>query len=498
MKHLFRLIPWGSYNRTETGDRYSRRGMMNHLKVSLFLVNLFTVSGLAYASNGLSVQVREYYVRDDTVYITGMAGVYETVQLRINNSFGLFYYANTTTDAGGGYVFSLKIDADTRPDLYDFVVTSHENQVSSRFKVSTMTPDVIAEYVISLAEQNKNKVEAAFSEIKIKGLVLPSSVFDEYEKGSLKWDEGKRFYEEGHFSDAIESARSALDNFQISLRSVYGTLLVQPSEIDEISRLVIKLGERLEESRKQLERLEKALRKVWFLGITAPRLKESLEEIERYLNLAEYGLEHRDFESCRQALDIAQLKLNTMEQLMNQNAQRVKLVLIDKYREYFTVRLHQMKETLSRLSLVLPDEKLAQVIDSITFLQKRLLKIEVMIQSGQINEALRDLRSTQRAFEKALDQLNGFSNSLALRYVDKLYAKVQSLNDTIAQQVYEGVETKVTQERLHEAQKALEVARNLLETGNTNSTLSILRSRNTWSSIGESYSENNMNLSEIQ
>jgi tetratricopeptide (TPR) repeat protein len=476
-------------------NRYSGRVIMKHLKVSLFVMYLLVMSGTVYASNRISVQVGDYYVKDDTINITGIAGISEVVRLRINNSYGYLYYANTTTDTDGEYVFRIRINEEMRPDVYDFIVISQDNQVASKFKVSTMRQNGVAKYVISLAEQNKNKVVTAFFDVKNLGEELPPSIFDEYNEGLLKLEEAKSMYAEDRFSEAIESARKALKTFQILLRSLYSEFLVQPPSVDESARLIIHLDERIEKSRIRLERLEIALRKASSIGIIAPRLKETLEEIDDYLDLAGDELEDGNIESCKQALDTAHLKLISVERLINQNAERIKRVLIDKYRKYFTTRLNQMKETLSKLSTVMPDEKIAPALDSITLLQKRLLQIQIMIQNGQVDEALRDLQNTQKDFEKILNQLNSFSKSFTLLQIDKLTAKIQSLNNSITQQEYEGVNTSKTQAQLNEAQKAFEEAKRLLEEGDFNSALSVLsdniRPRYSSKSISEVYPEKN-------
>jgi hypothetical protein len=294
-------------------NRYSGRVIMKHLKVSLFVIYLLVMSGTVYASNRISVQVGDYYVKDDTINITGIAGISEVVRLRINNSYGYLYYANTTTDTDGEYVFRIRINEEMRPDVYDFIVISQDNQVASKFKVSTMRQNGVAKYVISLAEQNKNKVVTAFFDVKNLGEELPPSIFDEYNEGLLKLEEAKSMYAEDRFSEAIESARKALKTFQILLRSLYSEFLVQPPSVDESARLIIHLDERIEKSRIRLERLEIALRKASSIGITAPRLKETLEEIDDYLDLAGDELEDGNIESCKQALDTAHLKLISRE-----------------------------------------------------------------------------------------------------------------------------------------------------------------------------------------
>jgi hypothetical protein len=276
---------------------------------------------------------------------------------------------------------------------------------------------------------------------------------------------------------------------------LYSDFPVQPVTVDESARLIIRLGEGIEKSRRRLERLNVALRKASSIGISAPRLKKTLEEIDAYLDLAEDKLEDGNIESCKEALEIAHLKLNSVERLINQNAERIKRVLIIKYREYFSSRLNQMKETLRMVSIVVPDEKLAPALESIKLLQERLLQIQIMIQNGQVDEALRELQNTQKEYEKILNQLNSFSKSFTLLQIDKLTAKIQSLNNSITQQEYEGVDTSKTQAQLNEAEKTLEEAKSLLEEGDFNSALSVLsddtRLRYSSNSINEQFQEKN-------
>ncbi|MHA2075871.1 MAG: hypothetical protein ACW97X_14720, partial [Candidatus Hodarchaeales archaeon] len=151
------------------------------------------------------------------------------------------------------------------------------------------------------------------------------------------------------------------------------------------------------------------------------------------------------------------------EHLLKQNSYRVKQILLERYRNYFIIRLDQMKEIIRKLSLVLSKDQINQLTNKIEILQNRLIQIQIKIKNGQLNEALKDLEITQKDLERNISQLNGIYNSITLREIDFLIANVQSLNATLTQQRADGLETNNIEQRLNDAQKRLKSLENRLE-----------------------------------
>jgi hypothetical protein len=438
------------------------------------VLSCFLLSNLVNASNELSVNIDEYYAPGSLISISGTAGVSESIQLHINSSVGFFHSANTTSNDQGEYLFYILLRNDTRPDVYHATIISPDNKVISKFKVSKISPEKIAEYLISLAEKSKEKIENALIEVEIKGLEASTHVLGLYEEGLMKIQEAQTFLNKGENAASIESAKNALNSLQEALKKLYIEFEVQPPEEDQSTRVINTIKQGIEQTKKHVERLQKANKNARLIGIYSPIAEEALKEIISQIEASEEALENRNLELSKQSLDNAKTRLRAVNQLLTQKAKMVKQVLLRRYRNYFIIRLMQMKETILRLSSVLPEYNITRATNYFSFLQTRLNQTQTKIQNGQLNEALKDLKDIQNSLENALGQLNGFRNSLALMQMDRLQAKIQSINTTITRQEYEGEDTSLTQQKLEELLKALNEVKDSLSSGNTESALSIL------------------------
>lgn len=427
---------------------------MRELLIIILIVLSFGTK-LACADNGLNVKINEFYKPGDTVKITGTAGISEVINIKISNSIRLILNENTTSNYLGEFSFSFNL-TNYKLDIYELVITSPSNKITSSFKVSNINQERIAEYLLSLLKNSKEKIEFLLIEVKIQGIEEPDSAIEYYEEGLAKMAEVQSLLNENHFSGAIESSKEGLYFFQEVFKILYNDINFQDLEIDKLSRLENTILQDIEQTENQYDKLRKTLDKILVLGIRSPKLEELMKEADQSIEIAKTYLRKKKFQDSREELQNAKMKLRTIEHLLTQNSYRVKQILLERYRNYFTIRLVQMKEIIRKLSLILPEDQINQLTNNIEILQNRLIQIQIKIINGQLEEALRDLETTQKELQRNIAQLNGIYNSMTLREIDFLIAKVQSLDATLMQQKSEGLDTSSIEQRLNDAQKRLE------------------------------------------
>ena len=218
MKHLFRRIPWSSYN-TSFNCIIDRETFMRMRKLLIIiLIVLAFGTNLACADNRLNVKINEFYKPGDTVKITGTAGISEVINIKIFNSIRLILNENTTSNYLGEFSFSFNL-TNYKLDIYELVITSPSNKITSSFKVSNINQERIAEYLLSLLKNSKEKIEFLLIEVKIQGIEEPGNAIENYEEGLAKMAEVQILLNENKFSGAIESSKEGLYFFQEVFRS---------------------------------------------------------------------------------------------------------------------------------------------------------------------------------------------------------------------------------------------------------------------------------------
>jgi hypothetical protein len=421
---------------------------------------VFTLgTNLAFADNRINVKINEFYKPGDTVKITGTAGTSEVINIKIYNSIRLILNENTTSNSLGEFSYSFNL-TNYKLDIYELVITSSSNQITSSFKVSNINQERITEYLISLIKNSKEKIEFLLIEVKIQGIENPENAIEYYEEGLVKMAEAQSLLNENDFSGAIESSQEALYIFQEVFKMIYSDINFKELEIDKISQLENSILQEIEQTENQYDKLRKTYDRIQVLGFRTPKLEELMKEAAQHIEITKTYLRNKKFQDSREELQNAKMKLRTIEQLLKQNSFRVKQILLERYRNYFTIRLVQMKEIIRKLSLILHEDQVNQLTNKIEILQNRLIQIQIKIINGQLEEALRDLETTQKELQNNITQLNGIYNSMTLKEIDFLIAKVQSLNATLTQQKTEGLETSSIEQRLNDAQKRLESLEN--------------------------------------
>ncbi|MHA2075870.1 MAG: hypothetical protein ACW97X_14715, partial [Candidatus Hodarchaeales archaeon] len=315
MKHLFRKIPRSSYNTTFD---YNIDGELSmHLRELLIIILMvFSLgSNLARADNELKVQVNEFYKPGDTIIITGSAGSSEVVSIEISNSLGLIFYENTTTNSKGEFSFSFNL-TNVKLDLYELVLTSSNNQITTSFKVSNINQEMLAQYLMSLIKNSKEKIEFLLIELQIRGIETPNNASDYYEKGLVKMTEVQRLFNKRNVSGAIETSREALNNFQEVFRILYSDINFKDLEIDELTQIENSILQDIEQTENQYKKIRKTLNRIQVLGIRSPKLEELMNEAARQIEIAKADLENKKHQDSREDLENAKIKLKTAEQLL--------------------------------------------------------------------------------------------------------------------------------------------------------------------------------------
>ena len=416
MKHLFRLIPSGSYNiaaRIQV-DR------MKRVKVAAAIMLMIVAASTllpAYSQPTLTASQPSVYVRPGGVYTargTASAGALVVVEFTASNGDSFSY--NFTAPTTGSYNMNIKLSEDMAHDLYTVQIRIGDNAVySSRVLISSMSQRETLQNMIQSIIRTKQALEVYMEELEEEGEDVPEIVLNGYRAAQVWLQLARGHYEDGQYTEALAEARRAQSIFQRAFKAVTDP---QPPEQDT------KPSPEAQRAREALRNLRNLSKRLAENGYDTTALDGALDNIESLIGEAEEKHSKGDHEGSQRALKAAVEAMNRVKAKIEQLSQQVKTRLATRYRENLENRVEEMRKALNQYQNTITDQDRTQALGSLTATDQKLQRLKETLQAGQVN--IDEIQELSDDIETAVSKIQDEETRNTLSDIDKTHAWLQA------------------------------------------------------------------------
>lgn len=410
MKHLFRLIPAGSYNTAVSHEGNRMKRVYAAAALALILAAMYT-SLPVYSQPTPQAGIPSVYARPGGVYtVRGAADAGKLVVAEFTASNGDAFSYNYTAPTTGAFIFDVTLPPDLEADVYTVKIIVGDVVASmSRAVVSKMTPGETLQSMIHSIIRTNEALEAYMAGLRAEGEDVPQVILDGHHLAQEALQEARRHLGDGRYSEALAEARRA----QSILQRAFMAAESQPPASDaqpspEIQRAVEALGN----FRKLSERLATN-------GYNTTALDDALEKIEELVDEAEEKHHQGDPESTR-ALDVALEAMNRARERIEQLSQQVKTRLASQYGERISHRVEEMRAALNRYQNAIPDQDRARALESLNATEMKLQRLREALQAGRVDMA--EIQDLSDDIDEAVSRIGDEAVRDALRDMDRARA----------------------------------------------------------------------------
>lgn len=416
MKHLFRLIPSGSYNiaaRIQV-DR------MKRVKIAAAMMLIIVAASTllpAYSQPTLTASLPSVYAHPGGVYTvrgTASAGALVVVEFTASNGDSFSY--NFTAPATGSYSLNVTLPGDLAPDVYTVQIRIGDSVVSSsRVLVSSMSQRERLQNMIQSIVRTKQALEAYMAGLEEEGEDVPEVVLNGCRMAQVWLQLARGHYEDGQYAEALAEARRAQSIFQRAFKAVTDP---QPPDADTQPSPEI---QRAREALRNLRNLSKRLAEN---GYDTTALDGALDDIESLMDEAEEKHGKGDHEGSQRALKAAVEAMNRVKARIEQLSQQVKTRLASRYRENMENRVEEMRQALNQYQNTITDQDRAQALGSLSATDQKLQRLKETLQAGQVD--MDEIQELSDDIEVAVSKIQDEETRNTLSDIDKAHAWLQA------------------------------------------------------------------------
>ncbi len=421
VKHLFRLIPTGSYN---TAARIGGNRMKRVKIVAAMMLMMVAASTLlpAYSQPTLTAIQSSAYAKPGGVYtVRGVvsAGALVVVEFTASNGDSFSYNFTATT---GSYSLEIHLPEDLEPDLYTVRTRVGDNVVSSsELLVSPMGPGETLQNMIQSITRTKQALEAYMAELEEEGEDVPFVVLNGYRIGNVWLQLARGHYEESQYAEALAEARRAQSIFKRTFKAVTEP---QPPEQDA------QPSPEIQRAREALRNLRNLSQRLAENGYDTTALDKVLDDIEGLLNEAEERHSRGDTEGSQRALKAAVEAMNRVRARIEQLSLQVKTRLASRYEERLRNRVEEMRQVLSQYQNTITDQDRAQALESLTTTEQKLQRLKETLQAGQVE--MDEIQDLSDAIQEAVSKIGDEETRNTLSDMDRARAWLEAWRNRTA------------------------------------------------------------------
>jgi hypothetical protein len=415
VKHLFRLIPSGSYN---TAARIGGNRMKRVKIAAAMMLMMVAASTLlpAYSQPTLTASQQSAYARPGGVYTVrgaASAGALVVVEFTASNGDSFSYNFTATT---GSYSFDITLPGDLEPDLYTVRARVGDNVVSSsRLLVSPMSPGETLQSMIQSITRTKQALEAYMAELEEEGEDVPEAVLNGYREAQEALQEARRYYGNSQYAAALSEARRAQTMFQRAFKAVTEP---QPPEQDT------QPSPEIQRAREALRNLRNLSQRLAENGYDTTALDEALDNIEDLIDEAEERRSRGDAEGSQRALKAAVEAMNRVRAKIEQLSLQVKTRLASRYEERMRNRVEEMRQVLSQYQNTITDQDRAQALESLTTTEQKLQRLKEALQAGRVE--MDEIQELSDDVEEAVSKIGDEETRNTLSDMDRVRAWLEA------------------------------------------------------------------------
>ena len=442
---------------------------MNRKIVSLLMLVLMASPSITVLVGAAPLTVdtdRPYYVPGEYVEIHGTAEPNAIVTIIVNSTQGTMYNFTVSADTDGIYNATVSLPVEALYGHYIVTASADEATAIASFMVTLTDATTLAEGLLSLIENSREQVEAAFDELEAEEIDVPEGAMDSYEQGVEAAEEALQLMEEGKYSAAYAKALQALQRFRIALHLIQVIGPERPTEdTEEEAERAIGLKEAIERAYEFLERFNGTADRLFEEGYDVEEIRTNLEEANYILGEAEELLDLGDIDGATQILAEARGILGRTTGLLHSTAKRVKSVKTERFLEHVESRIQSVEESVNRLRHHISEGQV--VLNSLKNTRTKLWKIRSRLAAGEVEDVVDELDDTVGEIDDEVDELNGRGISVFIKEMNRLEVKIRVLKATAEKWAKKGADTFEVEEELQSAKGLLEEMMIRLEEGDT-------------------------------
>ena len=415
VKHLFRVIPSGSYN---TAARIGGNRMKRVEATALVLMMVAMATLLpAYSQPTLTATQPSVYAKPGGAYtVRGTASSGALVVAEFTASNGDTFSHNFTAPTTGSYRFDVTLPEDLEPDVYTVKISVGDGVVStSRVIVSPMTAGETLQNMIQSITRTKQALEAYVAELEEEGEDVPEAVLNGYREAQEALQEARRYYGDGQYAAALAQARRAQTMFQRAFKAVTEP---QPPASD------IQSLPEIQRARTALENLRNLSERLAENGYNTTALDGALDDIEGLLDEAEERHRQGDHESSQRALKAAVEAMNRVRTRIEQLSQQVKTRLASRYEERLSERVEEMRYALNQYQNTITDQDKTQALESLTVTEQKLQQLRERLRAGQVD--MDEIQGISGDIEEAVSKIGDEETRNTLSDMDRTSAWLEA------------------------------------------------------------------------
>ncbi|MCK4438277.1 hypothetical protein KAV47_04300 [Candidatus Bathyarchaeota archaeon] len=416
LKHLFRLIPSGSYN---IAARIQVDRMKRVKAATAMMLIIVAASTLlpAYSQPTLTASQPSVYARPGGMYtVRGTASPGALVVVEFTASNGDAFSYNFTAPATGSYSLNVTLPGDLAPDVYTVQIRIGDSVVSSsRVLVSSMSQRERLQNMIQSIIRTKQALEAYMAELEEEGEAVPMAVLNGYREAQEALQEARRYFEDGQYAAALAEARRAQTMFQRAFKAVTEP---QPPEADT------RPSPEIRRAREALENHRNLSKRLADNGYDTTALDGALDNIGSLIDEAEAKHSKGDREGSQRALKAAVEAMNRVRARIEQLSQQVKTRLASRYRENMESRVEEMRQTLNQYQNTITDQDRAQALGSLSATDQKLQRLKETLQAGQVD--MDEIQELSDDIEMAVSTIQDEETRNTLSDMDRAHAWLQA------------------------------------------------------------------------
>jgi len=459
--------------------------------VALFtlVLILFSTFGFVNAQEGLTlgaqvqaimVGVEETtYEPGDSVEISGNAGSLANVSIMVFDGYTYILDLNVTAEEDGEYEVEFDLPEDAENGTYTVTASTDGESLQTNFYVMVQDLEELAENLISQAEDSQENVEDIFEGLEDSGIDIPSGANENYTLGVAALAVALAHFEDGNYTEAGDHAYDAVLLFGDAFEHVQDLVPVETSDGDDDDDD----GDEADEGPQGLNEIKMALERAYAywekLNETVPRFEEDgydISKIRKVLDEAETVLDESgehvaegNFTAAHEDFTRARSVLGRINGLLQSTIKAHKEKQAEQFMEQFQRRIQNMNGTIARIQDRLEGVKSQNFQNTLNRTAEKLQRLRGRLSEDDLEDVLDELDDAVEEVEDDLDELNGEGFSAQIKNLNKVEAKIRTLNRTAERLRDRGWDTTDTDQELADADDLLEDLKDMLEEGETES-----------------------------
>ena len=420
-KHVFQLVSLGSSNTTIPSTR--NENWMKK-KAIILLMAILAASMLVGTSLAQPTVDPPVVQPGDSFTITGQTNAETNVVIIISNTRAQIDAFNITSDQSGLYTTQYQLSKDAAIDIYTINVTIDGETVESSIIVSKMSQQQLVNTIGTLVLNTRKQAETMIIQARKEGK-LTSEALELYQHGKTSLENAVNSIENQDYTQAHSDLQEAMNRFKEVIEYNYGAEVEAPVESDEAYNLV---REKIDQLNQQYRQINATVQKLNENGLNTDVLTRDLKILRTRLNEAESLLEAGDLAEAEKIVDETHNQVSQRLEQIQQRQTEVTKRLAERYQTSLENRVEVYIDTFRKLQTIRPVQSV-QALQELEQLQTKLNDSNTQLESGNVLDAVRELRATETRLKRLSNAVNGPVTSRLLNRIDELTASIERGNE---------------------------------------------------------------------